>query len=529
MSSARSIVAVLCDQQCSPRGPLAAAELEKRLSEKSDIKKIIVLEKACQDPEKKLKRLEGKKVLFGGCPYLEETGFYKQAAEKLGLGPGEMLVLDVKSSVMDFYDTPEGVTENLAGKLEAMGSLLASSQAIGESPLQPKPAVLVYGSGLSGLLAALELAGEKLSVDLVETADRPLAPGCLAERLHDPGRIRRLSERAAQNENIIVLAGERISRVEAREAGFAVTFEDGRLREYGAVLFAPERIEEPSGEIGAWNLTQLYDRLADRETIKGKIVFLLDRHGETPAEILQDVLAAARVLKERSRAEIWILAKQVRVSLPGLQELYDSCRQSGIIFVKYDSLSVGNEYGDFEIGGRDPQSGATFRISKPDRVVLPGKTGLSGAAVEAAGKLGLRLLDGCYSQPESLWRLTNESNRPGVLVCGSARANMDAAGVAGDAAAAVLAMNERLFSRGILPVEHLAVVDADKCAYCLTCLRVCPFAAVARDSEQRVAKIIAAACQGCGICAAECPAEAISLRNLERESILAGVQALASP
>jgi heterodisulfide reductase subunit A len=70
------------------------------------------------------------------------------------------------------------------------------------------------------------------------------------------------------------------------------------------------------------------------------------------------------------------------------------------------------------------------------------------------------------------------------------------------------------------------VVDNEKCAYCLTCLRVCPYGAMGKNSEERVAQVIATACQGCGVCASECPAEAITLRNLSQESVLAGMHEL---
>ena len=51
-----------------------------------------------------------------------------------------------------------------------------------------------------------------------------------------------------------------------------------------------------------------------------------------------------------------------------------------------------------------------------------------------------------------------------------------------------------------------AVVISDKCAACLTCLRVCPFdVPVVTDA----AEMQSCLCQGCGICAAECPANAI--------------------
>lgn len=55
-----------------------------------------------------------------------------------------------------------------------------------------------------------------------------------------------------------------------------------------------------------------------------------------------------------------------------------------------------------------------------------------------------------------------------------------------------------------------AEVIVDKCAACLTCLRVCPFdIPVVTD----VARIESDKCQSCGICIAECPANAIVPRS----------------
>jgi heterodisulfide reductase subunit A len=521
-----SIVAVLCNHQCSSKGPLQAANLAKRLGESSTIDKLIVLDKACEDPEKKLKKVTGQKVLFGGCPYLEESGFYSMAADKLGLGPGQMLVTDIKSGILDLYDSDEAIQENLIGRLESMGRLLADKAAVKDRPVKLKRNVLIFGSGLSGLRAARELSGEKFSVDLVETEDPPLAPGCLAAGLANPGLIQELTEKVRSGEHVAVFPHRQMGWIQSVEQGFTVSFNGGESREYGAVIFAPERTEAPAGETGAWNLTQLFERIQQRQPIKGRIVFVLDRGSETPPEIIQDILTAAKVIKERSHAEIWILLKQLRVALPGLQELYDATREMGIIFVKYRNLRLHNEFGDIEIAGEDPQTGTGFQISDPDRVIIPGKIGLSTPAVKAAENLGLRLLEDLYTQPYSLWRLANESNHPGVLVCGSARGNMDAPGVSADAASVVQALRARIAPEGLTPVEHIAEVDADKCVYCLTCVRVCPYHAMGKNIEERVARPITTACQGCGICAAECPAEAITLRNLSRESILAAIHEL---
>ena len=61
-----------------------------------------------------------------------------------------------------------------------------------------------------------------------------------------------------------------------------------------------------------------------------------------------------------------------------------------------------------------------------------------------------------------------------------------------------------------------AEVLVDKCAACLTCLRVCPFD-VPRVTD--VARIDSALCQACGICIAECPANAIIARGWDARGL----------
>ena len=76
------------------------------------------------------------------------------------------------------------------------------------------------------------------------------------------------------------------------------------------------------------------------------------------------------------------------------------------------------------------------------------------------------------------------------------------------------------FERGFTEAEALAearrcmacatgaTVDEEKCAGCLTCVRVCPFGVATVD---RTAIMPEDQCQTCGLCAAECPAAAIAL------------------
>jgi coenzyme F420-reducing hydrogenase delta subunit/formate hydrogenlyase subunit 6/NADH:ubiquinone oxidoreductase subunit I len=61
----------------------------------------------------------------------------------------------------------------------------------------------------------------------------------------------------------------------------------------------------------------------------------------------------------------------------------------------------------------------------------------------------------------------------------------------------------------------VAVVDADLCTGCGTCIALCPYGAISADSQEDrvffVADVDAELCQGCGICVAGCPSRAIDM------------------
>ncbi|HEY3314812.1 MAG TPA: 4Fe-4S binding protein, partial [Bacillota bacterium] len=71
----------------------------------------------------------------------------------------------------------------------------------------------------------------------------------------------------------------------------------------------------------------------------------------------------------------------------------------------------------------------------------------------------------------------------------------------------------------------VATVDPDRCAACLTCVRVCPFT-VPRINLDGVAEIDPVQCRGCGTCAGECPGKAIQLPQYKDHQIAAMLRSL---
>ena len=98
--------------------------------------------------------------------------------------------------------------------------------------------------------------------------------------------------------------------------------------------------------------------------------------------------------------------------------------------------------------------------------------------------------------------------RRGVYTTTPATATVTAAALGGHAATA-MALAE--YAGGFDPMEEVAVVDPEKCAACLNCLRLCPHDAIVFDEENRAALVLVRACQDCGLCRGICPAEAIEM------------------
>jgi heterodisulfide reductase subunit A len=82
-----------------------------------------------------------------------------------------------------------------------------------------------------------------------------------------------------------------------------------------------------------------------------------------------------------------------------------------------------------------------------------------------------------------------------------------------------------ILSRDVLTAGGaVAAVDTDRCAACLTCVRVCPYGVPRMQDD--VANIEPTACQGCGSCAAQCPGGAIKLQYFTDKQISAAVEGL---
>jgi heterodisulfide reductase subunit A-like polyferredoxin len=118
-----------------------------------------------------------------------------------------------------------------------------------------------------------------------------------------------------------------------------------------------------------------------------------------------------------------------------------------------------------------------------------------------------------------------EMGKEGVYLCGTAHSPQLVTESISQAMAAASRATTMLSQPFLTLSAVTASVDPEKCASCLICVRTCPYG-VPRINDEGVSEIDDAICQGCGACAAECPAKAIELRWYEDDQIMTKVDAL---
>jgi heterodisulfide reductase subunit A-like polyferredoxin len=234
----------------------------------------------------------------------------------------------------------------------------------------------------------------------------------------------------------------------------------------------------------------------------------------------------ALTLKDKNPdAQIVILYRDIRTY--GLMEpYYREARQRGVLFARYhpeEKPEVAIKDGRLSIQFFEPVIKRKITIF-PDSLVLSTAT-IPRENEELALMLKVpRMADGFFLEAHMKLRPVDFAT-DGIYVCGTAHSPKNISESIAQAAAAAARAGT------ILALDHIsvggvvAVVDEERCAACLTCVRACPYS-VPVINERGKAEIDPVKCHGCGVCAAECPGKAIQLQYFRDVQVIAKCDAL---
>ena len=416
-------------------------------------------------------------------------------------------------------------------------------------------AALVVGGGISGMTAALSLSKQGFQVYLVEKS------GELG------GKLRTLKT-SMEGYDWQVFLNETIDQVKARPeidimlnseidevVGFVGNFttklkgESTAEFKHGAIILAtgadeyrPQAFEYGQSDRVVTQRELERERMDDN--YDGKTVVMIQCVGSRDEEhpycsrvCCGTAVKNALEIKTRHKsADVYILYREIRTY--EFKELYyRKARELGVKFIHFPDEAYpavsGNGAG-MNVTVRDTVLNRDINL-KADLVVLSAgiiPNTVSNRRLSEMMKAALNE-DDFFMEAHVKLRPVDFANE-GIFVCGLAHSpkyteeNITQALAAAGRAACILS-KEALEVGGVV-----SYVDPEKCATCLTCVRECIYEAPFVNADGK-AEIEEAKCQGCGNCAAACPAKAIQLRtftdrqehalymSLLREEVPAGV------
>jgi heterodisulfide reductase subunit A len=379
--------------------------------------------------------------------------------------------------------------------------------------------------------SALSLADQGYKVHLVEKSDNL---GGIASRIRQGLRgedvqayLADLAGKVRSNPAIQLFTGTEVQDVKGYVGNFVTTLSNGAEIQHGVVIIAIGGEEyKPSEYLYGQNsrvMTQLELEEAiaasdDRIAGAKNIVLIQCVGSREPGRgycsrvcCTKSVKLAIAIKEKDPDANVFILYRDIR-TYGYFEELYTKARRLGVIFIRFND-------------GEKPvveEAGGKIRVTVNEHVLgVPfiidaDAVGLAAAILPPADGRKMNELfkvplneDGFFLEAHMKLRPVDFSSE-GIFLAGLAHGpknieeNISQARAAAGRAGTILA-REELESHGVV-----AVVQPDKCAACLTCVRLCPYGAP--KVKNYAAEIAPVLCQGCGSCAGECPNKAITLQ-----------------
>jgi len=490
------------------------------------------------------------RVVVAACSPRTHEPLFRENLRQAGLNKYLFRMVNIRDQdAWVHQQEPEKATEKAKDLLKMGVSRASFLEPLDEIPFQVTRKALVVGGGLAGMTAALAIADAGFHTYLVEKEEQL---GGMARRLHytleghqmQPYLANLLHE-MAHHPGIQVLTGTRVLDFSGHVGRFKSTVAGPRGRqeiEYGAVVIATGGMEYKPTEY----LYGQHPRVLTQLELEEKLVHEAGSLPEAPRVVMIQCVGcrepghlycsrlccgaavknAIKIKELRPQAQIFVLFRDMRTF--GFKELfYKQARDLGVQFCRFEvdrkpEVAPAGETLAVSVYDQNLQAPLTLAA---DYLVLSAAVRPHPASEEIARIFKLPFdVDGFFLEAHLKLRPLDFA-ASGIFLCGLAHSPKYAdEAVAQAQGAAARAM-------GILAQEELLVGGAiarvvrDRCARCLTCVRVCPFGVPAVANPAEAAYIDPAKCLGCGLCTGECPMGAIELMHHREDQLTSEIKA----
>ncbi|MEZ5124618.1 MAG: FAD-dependent oxidoreductase [Thermoleophilia bacterium] len=491
------------------------------------------------------------RIVVASCTPRTHEPIFQDTMREAGLNPYLFEMANIRDQASWVHASePEKATDKARDLVRMSVARARMLEPLYKVDVPLSHAAIILGGGIAGMTAAAALGEMGHAVHLVERSDHLGGHALELSRTIRGGNpadhVRALEQRLIENPNVHIHLDAELADFHGFIGNFsgAIVAHDGKREtvDHGVVVVATGAREDRPALYGLGDSERVVTGMDLERMLKekdpaldavGSVGFMLcagsldETHPYCSRTCCQQSIKNAIALKEQNPARpVYVWFKEIR-TFGFLEEHYTKARELGVIFTRYDNQSTPNvsANGDLWVAYRDPHLGRDIEV--PLDLLVLATPSIPNEGGDAIGKL-LKVpqtAEGFFLEAHIKLRPV-DFGAEGIFLCGAAHypKSLDEAisqGYAAAARAAAVLAKPVIKAGGVV-----AEVDQDKCAACLTCVRVCPYEVPVIEPETKKAKIEAAACQGCGICVSECPVKAITLHHYTDAQIFAKEEAL---
>lgn len=404
---------------------------------------------------------------------------------------------------------------------------------------KPNNNVLVLGGGMIGASVAgsISSAGYRvvLSTEKNDLRDHENID-LLAQSQTSGFELLNQSMEKVADSDVEIMTNTDLFQVDGYVGDFKVALQQsGKLieKEFGAIVATSDirttdlkKAYKLNGNQNVLSLSELEGKLdSGLEELKGKkLAFMFGLKGESNHLEFGRLIASVNKLQDAG-CYVYVFVDNLKLTSFNLDQQYHDARSKGALFFKSPGepqVAISGEqlkvtYLDSALM-RHVELDTDFVVV--DQAYLPGKNNSMYSK-----KLGIALSSNKFLQSENVHNLSVRTNRKGVFVVGAGKQLQNAADSLSDVHNVVHEL-DKLFKLPAGEDEPFAEVDPEKCVICLTCLRSCQHKAIIWVDG--VAVVQEKACFACGMCASECPMNAIQVKSYSDESLTARIREAAA-
>ena len=501
------------------------------------------------------------RVVVASCTPRTHEPLFRNTMAEAGLNPYlfEMANIRDQCSWVHMHE-PERATQKSKDLVRMALAKSRLLQPLHRQTVRVEKSALVIGGGLSGMTAALAMAGQGFDTYLVEKENEL---GGNLKHIHyllngdrPQDELARLRGEIEQNSRIHLFTGAAIEKIEGTIGNFKTTISAcGKTTEvtHGVVIVATGAKQyQPKEYLYGQDdsvITQrdLEARLASGEGFlaqdgnrPAKTVVMIQCVGSRDADhpycsrvcCAGAIKNALKIKALSPETHVYVLYRDIRTY--GFKEsYYTKARQQGVVFVRYDESrmpEVARNGEELQVTVYDQTLGMPLRISASLVVLSAGiHPHEDNRTIAQFLKVPLNS-EGFFLEAHMKLRPVDFMT-DGVFLCGLAHSpkSIDESILQAQAASARAA--SVLVQDSLELGANISQVVDESCDGCAYCVDTCPYKAITlleyrwQGSIKKVVETNESTCKGCGCCQATCPKKGVFIRGFTLDQIEAQIHA----